>query len=93
MFRFSEPAVTKARFNTSSTLRLLLMAILRSKDGVVVPFGLVCSTFITISRGSTYRHYFLPEGDTSATSVAASNVLAARMIGLHRVVGKMSNTD
>lgn len=62
-------------------LRLLLSAILQSKDGVVVAFGLVCSTFITISRGSTYRHYFLPEGDPyGSKSVAASNVLAARIL-------------
>ena len=62
-------------------LRLLLSAILQSKDGVVVAFGLVCSTFITISRGSTYRHFFLPEGDSyGSKSVAASNVLAARIL-------------
>ena len=61
-----------------SCLRLLLQAILQSKDGVVVAFGLVCSTFITISRGSTHRHYFLPQGDQDAKSVAASNILAAR---------------
>jgi len=57
---------------------LLIQAILQSKDGVVVAFGLVCSTFITISRGSTFRHYFLPHGDQDAKSVAASNILAAR---------------
>ncbi|CAL1157992.1 unnamed protein product [Cladocopium goreaui] len=57
---------------------LLLSAILNSKDGVVVAFGLVCSTFITISRGSTFRHYFLPEGDPHSLSVSQSNLLAAR---------------
>ena len=65
-------------FACVSCLRLLLHAILQSKDGVVVAFGLVCSTFITISRGSTHRHYFLPLGDQDAKSVAASNILAAR---------------
>ncbi|CAK9079922.1 unnamed protein product [Durusdinium trenchii] len=57
---------------------LLLAAILQSQDGVVVHFGLVCSTFIAISRGSTYRSYFRPEGDPSSPSVARSNLLAAR---------------
>ena len=60
-------------------LSLLLAAILQSQDGVVVHFGLVCSTFIAISRGSTYRSYFRPEGDPSSPSVARSNLLAARI--------------
>ena len=45
-------------------------------------FWLVCSTFITISRGSTFRHYFLPEGDPHSLSVSQSNLLAARTNGL-----------
>ena len=66
----------------STDLRLLLSAIVNSKDGVVVAFGLVCSTFITMSRGSTFRHYFLPEGDPNSLSVSQSNLLAARTNGL-----------
>ena len=57
---------------------LLLLSILQSKPGVVVAFGLVCSSFISISRGSTHRSYFLPEGDLSSLSVAKGNLLAAR---------------
>ena len=56
-----------------------MATILQSKDGVVVAFGLVCSTFITISRGSTHRHYYLPQGDPDSQSVAKSNILAARI--------------
>jgi hypothetical protein len=59
-------------------LRLLLLAILQSKDGVVVSFGLVCSSFVAISRGSTFRSYFLPHGDVSSPSVAKGNLLAYR---------------
>ena len=59
-------------------LRLLLSAIMGSKDGLVVAFGLICSTFIAMSRGSTFRSYFLPEGDLTSKSVRASNCLAAR---------------
>ena len=62
-------------------VRLLLCAILQSKEKVVVSFGLVCSTFIAMSRGSTYRSYFLPLGDMDGSqSVARSNILASRRI-------------
>ena len=51
------------------------------KEKVVVSFGLVCSTFIAMSRGSTYRSYFLPLGDMDGSpSVARSNILASRRI-------------
>lgn len=59
-------------------LRLLLSAILHGKDQLVVTFGLVCSSFVTISRGSTHRHFFLPEGDADGNSVQVGNCLAAR---------------
>ena len=62
----------------ASKPRLLILAILESRDGVVVSFGLVCSSFVSISRGSTRRHYFLPEGDLSSRSVLMGTTLAAR---------------
>ena len=63
--------------------RLLLATILRGKDEqLVVAFGLVCSSFVTISRGTTHRHYFLPDGDTSVLSVQKGNCLAARTLCL-----------
>lgn len=63
--------------------RLLLATILRGKDEqLVVAFGLVCSSFVTISRGTTHRHYFLPDGDTSVFSVQKGNCLAARTLCL-----------
>ena len=45
---------------------------------MVVCFGLVCSTFVSVSRGSTRRHYFLPLGDEDALSVQKGNLLANR---------------
>lgn len=41
-------------------------------------FALVCSSFVAISRGSTFRSYFLPHGDVSSPSVAKGNLLAYR---------------
>ena len=63
-----------------SHLRLLLSTILRSHPDAVFHFGLVCSTWVAISRGSTYRHYFMPLGDTTAKSVELGNLLAARRV-------------
>lgn len=59
-------------------LRLLLVAIMRGEDDLVVSLGLVCSTWVSMSRGSTHRHYFLPLGDPDAPSVAIANLLASR---------------
>lgn len=81
LYHFSMPSTCNAcsyRQLFCRHLRLLLHSILQSKEGVVVAFGLVCSTFISISRGSTHRSYFLPEGDLNAPSVVRSNLLAAR---------------
>ena len=60
--------------------RLLLTAILMGGENLVVSFGLVCSTWVSISRGSTMRHYFLPLGDQQAPSVILANLLASRTI-------------
>ena len=62
-------------------LRLLLTTILTSRPGAVVTFGLVCSSFVSVSRGTTRRHYFLPLGDETAPSVQQGNMLANRIAG------------
>ena len=62
-------------------LRLLLSTILRARGPFVVSFGLVCSTFVAVSRGSTCRHYFLPLGNESAPSVKVGNLLCTRTPG------------
>ena len=58
--------------------RLLLSTILRCRPPFVVTFGLVCSSFVAVSRGSTHRHFFLPLGDETAPSVKLGNLLASR---------------
>ena len=65
---------------TTYQLRLLLSTILRCRPGAVVTFGLVCSSFVSVSRGSTKRHYFLPLGDETAPSVQRGNLLANRIV-------------
>ena len=61
-------------------LRLLLVTILRGGPDLVVSIALICSTFVSISRGSTKRDYFLPLGDENAPSVVISNLLACRTL-------------
>ena len=79
---YNDPSPNPMSQNTrvlSYDPRLLLLTILRAKDGdFVVSFGLVCSTFVTISRHSTKRSYFNPLGDCSKKSVADANLLCSR---------------
>ncbi|CAL1139171.1 unnamed protein product [Cladocopium goreaui] len=65
---------------TAAGFGLLISTILRSKSDAVYAFGLVCSSFVSVSRGSTFRHYFLPLGDPSSASAQLGNLLCARMI-------------
>ena len=57
------------------------MSILRSPDRLVVVFGIVCSTWITLSRASTKRSFWRPLGDVMLKGVAASNVMVSRRCG------------
>ncbi|CAE7523392.1 unnamed protein product, partial [Symbiodinium sp. CCMP2456] len=48
---------------------------------MVVSFGLVCSSFVSVSRGSTGRSFWLPTGNEKASaSVRDGNLLAARTL-------------
>ena len=59
--------------------RLLMLAILKCKDGeFVVMWGIVCSTWISLSRHSTGRHFWVPLGDTSRLPVQEANLLTSR---------------
>ena len=58
--------------------RLLLLAILRSRSSVAVFFGMVCSSWVLISRNSTKRSFWRPLGDVSVKGVTASNIMASR---------------
>ncbi|CAK9112297.1 unnamed protein product [Durusdinium trenchii] len=59
---------------------LLLSTILRSKPSAVFTFGLVCSSFVAVSRGTTHRSFFLPLGDPTSKSVQLGNILCSRMV-------------
>ena len=64
---------------TPSSLRLLLASILKAKRGrFLISFGMVCSTFVAISRHSTQREYFNPCGNTDSKCVEESNILCSR---------------
>lgn len=73
--------------------RLLLHTILRSSPRAVFTFGLVCSTWVSVSRGSTYRHFFLPLGDQNAGSVQLGNLLASRRSKLNKNVFQFKNNS
>lgn len=47
------------------------------QDHIVV-IAIVCSSFVSISRGTTRRTFLSPLGDTSVKSVRLGNLLAAR---------------
>ena len=69
-------------------VRLLLSTIMRCCDGnFIVSFGLVCSSFVAVSRGSTYRHFFLPLGNEAAPSVELGNLLASRTVPCCMYIG------
>ena len=56
-----------------------MAAVLQAReDDVVAMMGVPCSTFITVSRGSTSRCPFLPMGSPLAPSVYRANKLLSR---------------
>ena len=71
-------ALSKIECNEGWGLRLLLLVLLKAKEKFVMMIGFPCSSFVAMSRASTYRHYFMPLGDRSIPSVESANVLASR---------------
>ncbi|CAK9051288.1 unnamed protein product [Durusdinium trenchii] len=67
--------------NTSGGMGACLTAILRgdASGGFVHWLGVLCSSFVTTSRGSSGRSLLNPEGLESYPSVLASNHMAARV--------------
>ena len=62
------------------SLRAAITAVLRgnSEDGYVHWLGVLCSSWVVTSRGSTKRSYILPEGLESLPSVELGNKMASR---------------
>ena len=62
-------------------LRLALAAILNAKmDNFLCVVAMVCSSYVTINKGTNKRYPFSPEGDTSMPSVQMGNILANRCL-------------
>ena len=60
--------------------RLLLSSILKCREGeFVVMIGMVCSSWVSVSRASTQRHFFVPLGNPErSASARVGNILVAR---------------
>ena len=63
-------------------LRACMAAILRGcRGGFVHWMGVVCSSYVLTSRGSTGRCRGNPEGDESLSNVQQANIMTARRGG------------
>ena len=58
-----------------------MLAALRAKKGANFHFGLVCSSWIALSRFSSGRHPLSPLGDRSLEWVESANVMVSRRVG------------
>lgn len=59
--------------------RLALASILNGKmDNFLCVVAMVCSTYVTINKGTSKRYPWSPEGDTSIRSVVDGNLMANR---------------
>ena len=60
-------------------VRLAVSLVLRSKlDEVVAAFGVCCSSFIPINRGTSSRDILCPEGNEQVVSVRKTNKMMSR---------------
>ena len=57
-----------------------IILVLSCHPGGLVWWGIVCSSWIWMSRGTTLRHMWDPHGDTSKTCVANGNTMLARVV-------------
>ena len=61
-------------------LRLILLAILNCRmDSFLAHFGLVCSSYVTISKGSHWRFPHDPLGKQDVTFVRDGNLMTSRI--------------
>ena len=66
-----------------SMLRLVLLAILNAKfDDFLILFGLVCSSFVTISKGTHWRCPTYPLGLETVSFVRHGNEFTAKTLTL-----------
>ena len=63
-------------------LRLCVFGILQGKfEEVFTSWGIVCSSWVVASRGSTGRSFICPMGNPDFEKVALSNRMASRIAG------------
>ena len=68
---------------STHAMRLAVAAILRGRFGdLTVTMAVCCSSWITTSRGSTWRSIITPLGNTNFASVRLANLLASRQLGV-----------
>ncbi|CAE7794044.1 unnamed protein product, partial [Symbiodinium necroappetens] len=74
--------------NSNAGMVIAISLILRSKlDQLVAAFGVVCSSFVPVNKGTSKRCYLCPLGDESSLAVRKGNKLMARStILMHLVV-------
>ena len=66
---------------SESNVRLILLSILNCKmDNFLAHFGLVCSSFVTISKGTHWRYLHDPLGRAGVKFVDASNHMTAKFL-------------
>ncbi len=66
-------------FCGTSGFALATNSVLRLLPNGLCPLGVVCSSWVFLSRSSTKRHYVYPQGDDSSSTVANANVMNARV--------------
>ena len=59
-------------------MRLAVLTILRGTPGSIFHFGVVCSSWVGICRGTTRRTYLAPLGDITLDCVRAANCMMSR---------------
>ncbi|CAE7227590.1 unnamed protein product [Symbiodinium sp. CCMP2456] len=65
--------------NSNAGMVIAISLVLRSKlDQLVAAFGVVCSSFVPINRGTSKRSFLCPHGDESVVGVRRGNKLMAR---------------
>ncbi|CAE7206912.1 unnamed protein product [Symbiodinium natans] len=73
------PTQSALELNGNAGFTLAVMMILSgSPAGAISMLGIECSTFVSMSRGSTKRDELNPWGNVSAPSVAAANKATSR---------------
>ena len=70
----------KVSLMTRKFVKTLLATIHKCKEGALLVAGMVCSSWVAISRSSTRRYFFVPLGDPASKSAQDGNVLVSRPV-------------